>query len=348
MKRPAPVHEDKAEIHEPPAQRRKWNLKGGPSSQVDTKAQQDDVKEPSSQVNGKAYEGNFSRDRAESRSLPPKPECIGQLGQPLAPPIRNDSIKPEVDDDNINGDERNPWANGPLPPQVMALPGHRDAAGANLSVQYQTSLFQPKREFPAFMEAVQSQPMGLPTEVVQSQPKREFPAPVEVIQSQLSLSQPKRERVPPMLGSHGIKQEQHEEEAKLCIAAEPPLPRPIQHPTGIWLGALGHGAPPRQGTEPMTIDGVTIPRATWSPATGVVSQKCSLTHSFTATSGGGNCSTNTQRNFKLFSKSRRQCASRRNTVVPLVPWKQPAKASLSELFGSQPLEPESQGPPLYL
>jgi len=188
-----------------------------------------------------------------------------------------------------------------------------------------------------------------------SQPKREVAAHVDVINSQATPSQLKRERPPSVLGAVAVKQEQQEEEAKPHIAPEPPLPQPAQHPTGVWLSALAQSPRQQPSAESVVVDGVSIPRAAWSPGAGLVPERggparpvaASVPSAGPAPPSSGRAG-GARRNFKAFSKTRRHVAIPREAVVPVVPWKNPFKASMSELFGSQALESESQGPPQYL
>jgi len=199
--------------------------------------------------------------------------------------------------------------------------------------------------------AISSLHLSLATQL--SQPKAECEGPPS--DSLMVKSLPKAERGEPPAESSGLKMEKEEVSEELGR-------RPAVHPTGVWLTILSAKRAESSGpagagnaglvaatVQSVKVDGVEVPRATWSAGAIVVNR--SAPPSAVAATGCNKSSR--RRNFKLFQKAFGQQkggpAAPKRVVVPVAPWK-PAEVApvlFSDGFGSQPMgESQSQLPPI--
>eukprot|EP00927_Polykrikos_kofoidii_P080112 TRINITY_DN76999_c0_g1_i1.p1 TRINITY_DN76999_c0_g1~~TRINITY_DN76999_c0_g1_i1.p1 ORF type:complete len:389 (-),score=70.92 TRINITY_DN76999_c0_g1_i1:126-1184(-) len=150
------------------------------------------------------------------------------------------------------------------------------------------------------------------------------------------------------------KTESKEALANMAAAEVRPL-EPQVHPTGVWLGML-RSPSLKMATkrEFVKIDGVDMPQAQWTPGKVEIivpnSRGQAAAASACSQATRGAASRTHRRSFKLFRKSDGQLppARRQPTVVPVSPWAPAAGPLLSEAFCSQPMDSQSQLPPINM
>jgi len=118
------------------------------------------------------------------------------------------------------------------------------------------------------------------------------------------------------------------------------VPAPVLHPTGVWLASLR----PAGESEVVKVDGRELPRASWRPCLDISAASCAgaaLRGQSRSADTRGGCG---RRSFKQFRKAPGQQPAPQRLVVPLTPWVPAAGAPWAEVFGSQPVDSESQLP----
>lgn len=164
----------------------------------------------------------------------------------------------------------------------------------------------------------------------------------------VELSQAKREQPPPSEAPPARRQRtallvESSAPAKIEAAAPPPEPEPppqvepVKHQTGVWLQGL-------VGTPQQHRDLIPdLPRASWSPGAEVALGRRSR---LAQASSGCTPNGEERRGFKAFRKAQGQLPRQRGAAIPLVPWAPAAGPPLAEVFCSQPLDSQSQIPPV--